>query len=49
MSRPCDECILIMRMYKIKRVMYSTGDLSVPFITESVDEMCLRGSSRGNR
>lgn len=47
-SRPCNECIKIMRMYKIKRVIYSTGILEEPYYMENVATMPFLGSSRGN-
>jgi hypothetical protein len=48
-SRPCDECIKIMRLYKIKNIMYSTGILDSPFHTETVATMPFFGNCRGNR
>lgn len=48
-SRPCDECIKIMRLYKIKNIMYSTGILDSPFHTETVATMPFFGHCRGNR
>lgn len=48
-SRPCNECIKVMRMYKIKRVVYSTGNLHEPFHTELVSSMPFICQSRGNR
>ena len=48
-SRPCNECIKVMRMYKIKRVIYSTGNLEEPFHTELVSSMPFICQSRGNK
>jgi hypothetical protein len=48
-SRPCNECIKVMRMYKIKRVVYSTGNLQEPFHMELVSSMPFICQSRGNR
>lgn len=35
MSKPCLDCIQVIRDVGISKVMYSTGDPSKPFITES--------------
>lgn len=48
-SRPCDECIKIMRLYGIKNIIYSTGDTETPFLIEKVLTMPFLGHSRGNR
>jgi deoxycytidylate deaminase len=48
-SRPCNECIRVMRMYKIKRVVYSTGNAEEPFHMETVLTMPFMCQSRGNR
>ena len=48
-SRPCNDCILIMRMYGIKRVIYSTGNTDEPYHMESVSTMPFLCQSRGNR
>lgn len=48
-SRPCDDCINVMRLYKIKNVIYSTGDLETPFLMEKIETMPFLGHSRGNR
>lgn len=48
-SRPCDECIKIMRMYNIKRVIYSSGDINDPYYMENVATMPFMGPSRGNK
>ena len=47
-SRLCDECIKIMRMYKIKNVIYSTGIKETPFYSENVLTMSFIGHSHGN-
>ena len=50
-SRPCDDCIKVMRYYGVKRVIYSTG-LTDPhrfLCVEKVDSMEFRGRSSGNR
>ena len=47
-SRPCNECIKVMRLYGIKKVVYSTGNPESPFCKEDVATMPLNGSSRGN-
>jgi deoxycytidylate deaminase len=48
-SRPCENCILMMRHYGVKDVVYSTGCKDIPFKTESVANMPLLGKSRGDR
>ena len=48
-SRPCNECISIMRMYNIKRVIYSSGEPKEPYYMEIVATMPFAGQSRGNR
>lgn len=48
-SRPCDACIQLMRMYGIKRVIYSSGETSHPYYMENVMTMLLMGNSRGDR
>lgn len=47
-SRPCDHCIRMLRMFNIKRVIYSTGDSDV-FRMEKIDKMEFLGASMGNR
>jgi hypothetical protein len=47
-SRPCTNCILIMRVYGVKNVIYSTGDTGCPYILELVDNMPLLKKSRGD-
>jgi len=47
-SRPCNECIKVMRLYGIKNVVYSTGNPEQPFCKEIVSEMKMMGSSSGN-
>lgn len=48
-SRPCDACIKIMRLYGIRKVIYSSGDNERPYYSEYVETMELLGDSRGNR
>ena len=48
-SRPCNDCILVMRMYGIKRVIYSTGNIDEPYHMESVATMPFLCQSSGNR
>lgn len=48
-SRPCNECIKVMRLYGIQNVVYSTGNPTQPFCKEVVSEMKMLGSSSGNR
>ena len=48
-SRPCNECICVMRLYGIRRVVYSTGNIDEPFHMENVATMPLLCQSRGNR
>ena len=48
-SRPCDHCIKIMRLYNIKKVIYSTGQEENPFCMEYIKDMPLLGCSSGNR
>ena len=48
-SRPCDDCIKVMRYFGIKRVKYSTGDPVIPFVIEHLDEIEFHGPSKGNR
>jgi hypothetical protein len=40
-SRPCSNCIKFMRFHRVKYVVYSTGDSSIPFIIENVKTMPL--------
>ena len=47
-SRPCNECIRVMRMYGIKHVIYSTGNINEPFYMENVASMPFICQSRGN-
>jgi len=50
-SRPCDDCIRLLRYYGVKRVVYTTGsdDPSQFYCCERVNEMELHGRSSGNR
>ena len=48
-SRPCNDCIIIMRMYNIKRVIYSSGNPDEPYYMEDVATMPFICQSRGNR
>ena len=48
-SRPCNECIHIMRMYNIKNVIYSTGNPEEPYRKEEVSMMQFMYHSRGNK
>jgi hypoxanthine phosphoribosyltransferase len=36
MSRPCADCVKVMKMYGIKEVIYSTGNPDEPFVKEKV-------------
>ena len=46
-SRPCNDCIIIMRMYNIKRVIYSSGNPDEPYYMEDVATMPFICQSRG--
>lgn len=50
-SRPCDDCIRVLRYYGVKRVRYSTGsDNPKHFLCEeNVSTMKFHGKSKGNR
>jgi deoxycytidylate deaminase len=50
-SRPCDDCLRVLRYYGVKRVVYSTGspDPDRFFCVEKVNEMEFHGRSSGNR
>lgn len=50
-SRPCDDCIKIMRYYGVKKVIYTTGleDPDKFLMCEKVDEMEFMGKSYGNK
>ena len=49
-SRPCDDCIKILRYYGVKKVIYTTGltDPNKFFCVEEVSKMEFLGRSRGN-
>lgn len=47
-SRPCNDCIKVLRYYGIQKVTYSTGDPSNRFITENIQEMPMLYTSVGN-
>ena len=48
-SRPCTMCIIIMKIYGIKKVIYSSGDINNPYYIENVVDMPFITNSRGNR
>ena len=48
-SRPCTNCILLMRYFGIVNVVYSTGDSKCPYMIENVADMQLIKKSRGDR
>ena len=48
-SRPCNDCIYVMRMYNIKKVIYSTGNPDKPYSIENVESMPLFYQTRRNR
>ena len=39
-SKPCKECIDHFKKVKVKRVIYSTGDRTNPFVIEKVYNLC---------
>lgn len=47
-SRPCNTCIKVMKMYNIKKVIYSTGNKVKPFQIEIIESMPFIKESRGN-
>jgi hypothetical protein len=48
-SRPCNDCIIIMRMYNIKHTIYSSCNPDKPYYMEDVATMPFICQSRGNR
>jgi hypothetical protein len=47
-SRPCTNCIKIMRFFDVNQVVYSTGDSDVPYKIEDVNAMEFMEVSRGD-
>jgi hypothetical protein len=40
MSKPCKDCIDVLNIVGVGKVMYSTGDMHKPFVLEHTSMMC---------